>query len=239
VFTESAKVYDAIYSFKDYAGESERLHALIQKHKRSDGTSLLDVGCGTGGHVAYLRQWYAVEGLDLDPNILEVSRQRYPDVPFHQADMVGFDLGRQFDVVVCLFGSIGYAVTLPRMRQAIASMVSHLRPGGVLVVEPWLTPDRYSAGRLYAQFVDQPDLKVARMNVSAVENGVSILNFHYLIGTPAGVEHVVERHELGLFNDDEYQDAIRAVGLEVVPIPEGVGTWERGVYLARFLQCDT
>lgn len=166
MFTKSARFYDVLYSAKDYAGESARLHALIQQHKRSGGAALLDVACGAGGHLSYLRPQYALEGLDLDDTMLAVACERFPDIPFHCADMADFALGRKFDVVTCLFGSIGYVRTVERLRQMLANCARHLQPGGVLILEPWLTPDQFHPGAVYAVFVDQPDLKIARISVS-------------------------------------------------------------------------
>ena len=138
MFTKSAAFYDALYSFKDYPGEAERLHALIQERTppASAPRTLLDVACGTGHHLQYLRRWYTVEGVDLDAGLLDLARQRLPDVPLHQRDMADFDLGRRFDAVVCLFSAIGYVKTADRLRRAVACLAAHVAPGGVLVVEP-------------------------------------------------------------------------------------------------------
>lgn len=236
MFTKSQRFYDAIYAWKDYAEEARRLKRFIVEHKRSAGNALLDVACGTGGHVPYLRDDFAYEGLDLDPEMLALARQRFPDVPFHQGDMVDFDLGRTFDVVTVLFSSIAYTRTLPRLRQAIATMARHVRAGGVLVIAPFLTPDAWNPGHPYALFVDQPDLKLARINVSAVDASgtVAILDFHYLVGTPQGVEHFSEHHELGLFTDEEYRAAFTAAGLAVAYDAEGlIG---RGLYIGTRAQ---
>jgi len=191
VFVKSAEFYDAIYAGigKDYAGEAGRVHDLIRQHKRSAGSTLLDVGCGTGSHLVHLRQFYAVEGLDLDAGILDVARRNLPGVPFHQADMADFDLGRQFDAVTCLFSSIGYVKTVLRLQQTLQTFYRHTAPGGLVIVEPWLRPEVFYSGRIHATFIDQPELKIARMNVSQIEDGVSVLDFHYLVATPAGVEH--------------------------------------------------
>src|SRR5690242_12139387 len=125
MFTKSAAFYDAIYSFKDYSAEAVQVAAVIEQNKRSQGKTLLDVGCGTGQHLQYLGENYQVEGLDLDGELLKIARGRCPDVPFHQADMVDFDLGKQFDVVTCLFSSIGYAKTVERLDSAIAHIAHH------------------------------------------------------------------------------------------------------------------
>jgi ubiquinone/menaquinone biosynthesis C-methylase UbiE len=213
VFTRSAAFYDAVYAGKDYLGEAERVSSLIRTHGRASGNTLLDVACGTGGHLAYLKHHYAAEGLDIDPNLLAIARARHPELRFHLGDMVDFDLGRTFDAVVCLFSAIGYVVTVERLHAAIAAMARHLRPGGVLLVEPWITREGYTVGTVHALYVDRPTLKIARINVSAVQGRVSILEFHYLVGTPAGVDQFTERHELGLFTEDEYCDAAVAAGL--------------------------
>ena len=67
MFTKSEAFYDAIYSWKNYQREASRLRELIAVHKRSPGQALLDVACGTGSHIPYLREDFDVEGLDLDP----------------------------------------------------------------------------------------------------------------------------------------------------------------------------
>ncbi len=231
MFDKSAQFYDAIYAFKDYEGEAERLRAMIQARVPSPEVTLLDVACGTGLHLQYLKKQVAVEGLDLDPNMLEIARRRCPGVPFHQGDLVDFDLGRRFDVVMCLFSSIGYAKTLARMQQAVETMARHLRPGGLLVVEPWLTPDVFETGRFDARFVDESDLKIARITTTSREGTLSIIDFHYLVGTSDGVAHFTERHEVGLFTHDEYLDAFRAAGLTVDFDPDGF--MGRGLYLGR------
>jgi len=233
MFSKSARFYDAIYAAigKNYAAEVRKLRALIRQHKRSPGKALLEVACGTGCHAARLHRYYQVEGLDLDPKMLAVAREKCPGISFHQADMVDFDLGRQFDVVTCLFSSIGYVKTRVRLQQAIQAMSRHLVPGGVLLIEPWFAPDTFYPGRAHGLFVDQPDLKIARMNISRVEDGVSILDFHYLMATPRGIRHFTERHELGLFTHEEYLEAFRASGLEVVHDPEGLDG--RGLYIGK------
>ncbi len=210
--------------------EAETLHQLIEKHKHSSGRTLLDVACGTGGHIAHLKQRYEVEGLDLDQNMVRIAREKHPEIIFHQGDLVDFDLRKKFDVVMCLFGSIGYAKTKPRLEQAIRNMARHLLPGGVLIIEPWITPGDFKPNYLRSIFVDHPELRIARMNVSAVEDKVSILNFHYLVGTPQGIEYFRERHELGLFPLDEYEGSLRAAGLDTVFDPEGLTG--RGLYIA-------
>ena len=127
MFSNSARIYDAVYSFKDYGAEAERVHELIQE--RSPGaSSLLDVACGTGKHLEQFRRWYPdVAGVDLDEGLIDVARDRLDDVPLQLADMTSFDLGRKFDAVTCLFSSIGYVGTVERLASAIAAMAAHSR----------------------------------------------------------------------------------------------------------------
>lgn len=230
MFVESATVYDAIYGSRhDVAADAEKLHGLIASHTETTGSSLLDVACGTGLFPGHLRHRYAVEGLDLSPEMLAVARRKLPDIPFHQADMVDFDLGRQFDVVICLGSSIGYVASVSRLRRTLRTFADHMRPGGVVVVEPWFSPDEWQNGRLTANLIDEPDLKIARILVSGVQGCLSTLDIHYLVAEPNGVTTFTEHHALGLFTHDNYLAAFAEAGLTATHDP--VGLLGRGLYL--------
>jgi SAM-dependent methyltransferase len=228
MFLRSQRFYDAIYAWKDYQGDATKLHALIQE-RNPGARTLLDVACGTGKHLELLKPRYEVEGVDVDPEMVRIARERVPGVPIHEGNMVEFDLGRKFDVVTCLFSSIGYTGSVGRLDRAVASMSRHTAPGGVLIVEPWVTPETFEPGRPSASFVDEPDLKIARMDVPRVEGRFSVIDFHYLVATPEGIEHFTEHHEVVLFTHQEYLDAFRKANLDVEHDPEGL--MGRGLYI--------
>jgi SAM-dependent methyltransferase len=214
-YRESARVYDALCRAKDYRAASRRLLALIRRVV-PDARDLLDVGCGTGRHLEHLRARLRVEGLDASQQMLAVARRRLPGVPLHSGTLVRFDLGRRFDVVTCLFGSIGYSKTPLSLQRAVTCMARHVRPGGLLIVEPWIFPERFVAGRLVFDRVDDPDLKVARMYVTTRRGAVSVFDSHYVVATAAGVAHFTERQALGLFTDRQYRTAFEHAGMTVL-----------------------
>jgi SAM-dependent methyltransferase len=230
MFTKSAAIYDAIHAARfDAAAAANTVHTLIQAHKQTTGNALLDVACGTGAYLLQLRSHYDVEGLDLDPEMLGVARQKLLDVPLHQADLVDFDLSRRFDAILCLGSSIGYVETLDRLRRAVATLARHTLPGGVVIVEPWFGPEVWEQGRLTADLVDQPLLKIARVLVSGLDGRVSTLDIHYLVARPEKVEQFTEHHRLGLFTHEEYLTAFRSVDLHVTHDPHGL--LGRGLYI--------
>jgi len=232
MFAQTAQYYDKIYlSRKDYGAEAEKLTAIIRTYHRSPGNRLLDVACGTGLHLSYLKQHFQVEGLDFDEQLLAIARQRNPEVPLHHDDMIDFDLGRIFDIVTCLFSAIGYVKTLENLSRAIQCMVQHLSAGGVLLIEPWFTPETWRPGTVHARFIDESDLKIARINTSFVEGRLSAMDMHYLIGTPQGTEHYVERHALGLFTTEEMTHTLTDCGLRVTYDEDGlIG---RGLFIGQ------
>lgn len=209
----SARLYDRIYSAKDYKAEAAAVRGLVELH-RPGAASMLEVGCGTGGHLVHFREWFEVEGVDLSPAMLAIAREKLA-VPLHRQDMRTFALPRRFDVVACLFSSIGYVRSVDELDQAIANLARHLLVGGMLVVEPWFTPEQWRVpGSVRGEMVvDEENLKVARFVVSEVRGRFAVTPMHHLVAEPTGVTHFVERHELLLATAPEYEHAFVAAGL--------------------------
>ncbi len=216
-FSRSAQYYDALLTAagKDYARESAVICELVERYKRSPGRRLLDVACGTGRHLECLRERFECEGLDIDRGMLALAAERSADIPLHLADMIGFNLGTRFDVIVCLFGSIAYLPTVQRFEQAIANFARHLAPGGIAIVEPWLRPNEWEDGHVSARFADLPGMKIARMHVARRDELVAILNFHYMVAHTDGVRSFEETHRLLLLSDEQYHDAFLRTGFEL------------------------
>jgi SAM-dependent methyltransferase len=233
MFSEAPELYDLIYQqFKDYAQESGQIAALLERI-HPDAESVLDVACGTGEHARILRtRGYEVDGVDIEPAFIRIARQKNPGGSFFEADMLSFDLGRRYDVVMCLFSSIAYVKTLAKVRSALENFRRHLAPRGVVLVEPWFGPGQWHPGSVHMRTAEAEDIKVCRMSYSSVSGRVSVLEFHYLIGGAAGIEHKKEVHELGLFTPEEMSRCFADAGLSVVE-HDAKGLDGRGLFIAR------
>lgn len=231
MYARSAQFYDPLYRAmgKDYGAESRAIRDVIEARKRSPGNALLDAACGTGLHLAQLREWYDCEGIDVDRSMLSIAAARLPGVRLHCMDMIGFHLDRSFDAIVSLFGAVGYLPNAGRLDQVIRDMARHLVPGGVLAIEPWISPEAWKDGLVSALFVDEPDLKISRMSVSRRDGNVSIMNFHFTIAQRDGIRTFTEPHRLTLFTEAEYRHAFDAAKLAVEHDPTGVNG--RGLYI--------
>lgn len=224
MFDRSAELYDAIYDAigKDYATEADTVLSHIREAGGSEPATLLDVACGTGRHLEYFSQTAACVGVDIEPGLLAVAARRCPGVELVQGDMTDFDVGRTFDAVTCLFSSIGYVRTVEGLQRAARCLAAHVSEGGVLVVEPWFTPEMWGGRRVQVVQAEGAGFTAVRMMNSSLEDGLSVLDAHYLIGSQSGVTHLTERHALGLFSFEQYADAFATAGLSVSVDPEGV-----------------
>lgn len=229
-YTKSAAFYDAIYHWKDYATEAQKLDAVIQRAKQTSGNTLLEVACGTAEHARHLHEPYAITGLDLDEEMLAVAREKLPDITFHRGDMRDFDLGKQFDIVTCLFGSIGYMLTMDELIQALTMMRRHTKQGGTLIVEPFVLRERWKGGRISAIHVDLPGMILTRITKTEDQGTIATLDFHYLVGIEGEIKYFIEHHELALYTLEQYLLAFRSAGLDASFDPEGL--MGRGLFTA-------
>ena len=171
-------------------------------------------------------------GVDLDEEMLAIAGERVPEIPLYAGDMTNFRLDQRFDVVVCLFSSIGYAKTVTRMERAIANMASHVQQNGILAVEPWITPESWLVGKAQSSTAETEEFVITRMMVAEpVERGRVV--FEYLIGDSTGISRVSETHEMGWFTHDEYIAAFEKADLEVEHDEYGLSGC--GMYFGRKL----
>lgn len=222
IYEIMAKYYDEMYSWKDYEKETQRLVEIIENYKISEGKTLLDVGCGTGAHIMYLKDHYDVTGVDLSESMLKVARDKFNDIQFFKQNMISMQLGMKFDVITSLFGSIGHLLSEEDISNAAKSFSEHLKNGGVAVIEPFLTEEKVHPRSIGLLTLDRPDIKVARVNTSKIEGKILYLNFHFLVATEDGVEHYVDPSPIGIFPKSVFVEAMEGNGFKVEYVEPGL-----------------
>lgn len=224
----SPEIYDLVYSYKDYEKEASEIESLIKLNKPECKT-ILDIACGTGRHHSYLKKNFAIDGIDLNEGFLKRAQEVNPSGHYHVADMSNFNSNKKYDVITCLFSSIGYNVTLEKLNTTLACFYDCLNENGIVFIEPWFTPEVWEVGKLHMLTFDKENLKVCRMNQSDADGRISITNFQYLVGTPDnGIKHYEERHELGLFTREEMLHSFTNANFEVRYDETGIAG--RGLY---------
>ncbi len=118
-------------------GGAPSIDLLVERCGITEGSHVLDVGCGTGGNAAYLAERYGcrVTGIDISELMVEQAKRRASkldklELDFHIGD--AYDLGfpdESFDVVLTIFVS-----QFLDLHRAFPEFMRVLRTGGYLGV---------------------------------------------------------------------------------------------------------
>lgn len=218
-----AQHYDLMYDWKNYAQDALLIKAYIEQHKKTDGTTLLEIACGTGLYIAQLRADFQITGLDLSQPMLNIAKHKFPNLPFVCADMRTFKLNQTFDVILCLFSSIAYLTTHEELSQALSNFYAHLNRGGIALVEPFISPNVFRENNLSAVNIDKPDIKLSRQSISTRKQHIAHIDMHTLVTTlQTGSLYFHEQHRLSLFSHTEYLEIAEKVGFKAQILSDGL-----------------
>ena len=200
-YTILAKYYDVLFwNTKDYKAEALEIRRAIEKYKKSSGSDLIDVACGTGRHLSYLSKWYLCTGVDLNREMLKLAKKNAKNVRLLQADMTQLRMKKKFDAVTCLFSAIGHLNSYQNLEKAIKNFSALLKPGGILIIDGWFDTRHWTPGYVHAISTDTGRIKIARASFSGRRGRTSWHEDHWLIAEwGKGVRYVVDRQEQGLF----------------------------------------
>ncbi len=102
-------------------------------------------------------------------------------------------------------------------------MARHLKPGGWLILEPWVEPDEWKPELVDANesFDETSKVKILQARQASTDGSVSILQIDYHIETPAETLDFSETHRLGLFTREKIESALKKAAFESRYLPQG------------------
>jgi SAM-dependent methyltransferase len=128
--------YSGVYDL--FLPDYERFIQIIEKAIREylpDPQSLLELACGTGNILQHFVNQYEVSGLDISASMLEQAKKKLPGVPLYEMNMANFNLGRKFDVIVCMYDSINHLLKYEDWIMTFKCVRNHLNPGSVFIFD--------------------------------------------------------------------------------------------------------
>ena len=220
IYYDISKYYDLMYvNDETYQTEINRVFSIVNQYKNSAGNELLDIACGTGAQAVYLQNHFNVTGIDLNNEMLSVAKEKVKSAVFMKADMFDFDLGKQFDVIVSLYGAIGHAETIKDLFNGMKCVYKHLKKGGIFIITPFNTKESYNDALVIrsraSNFTGLTGF--CRMEtVKRLSDDKIIIEMHHLISNELNVKYHKYTQYISLFSEGEYINSIQTAGLKII-----------------------
>lgn len=118
---------------------------LSKQFRKSGGTRLLDLACGSGSYsLALSREGFQVTGLDLDLDMIRLAKEKrsnqmgsasHPE--FIQGDMLELSryFSQEFEGVFCIGNSLVHLDTEVKLEQGLTEAAKILKPGGSYIAQ--------------------------------------------------------------------------------------------------------
>lgn len=236
VFREYAHYYDLLYRDKDYQGEADYVHGLIQDHAPG-ARSILNLGCGSGRHDQCLvARGYTVTGVDISEEMLHAARNAATGtiaLDYMPGDIRSVRLGKKFDAVISLFHVMSYQISNHDLLAAFRTAHEHLKPRGAFIFDCWYGPGVLSARpQMRTKVLEDEQIAVTRTAHPEMkqEQNVVDVNYQLLVRNKLdGREHEIrETHRMRYLFQPEIILFLSLTGFEL----EAAHEWFSGSPLA-------
>ncbi|HNI26153.1 MAG TPA: class I SAM-dependent methyltransferase [Leptospiraceae bacterium] len=136
LYEELAEYYYEIEKHsRNFRHEIDFLNEVFQAYGVN---SVLDLGCGTGEHLAELQKMgFQITGIDSSREMVKVSKKRFPGINVREGRIQKFHSEIQHDAVICLYGTFNYLIENIDLQNSFQSIRNALKSGGVLFLDIW------------------------------------------------------------------------------------------------------
>ena len=115
--------------------DGSELYNILEKHL-AENLTLLELGCGPGNDINFLREKYTVTGSDLSDEFLLRCKKKFSDMTFIKLDAVSISTDTTFD---CLFSNkVLHHLTPGNLRKSFKRQQKVIVKNGIFAHTFWL-----------------------------------------------------------------------------------------------------
>lgn len=232
--------YDELYREKDYSAECDLLTEAFRRYAPTPVGSILDLGCGTGGHAIELaRRGHAVAGVDRSAEMLRRGEAKAAaaglSIAWSCADVRDFHFDRRFDAAISMFSVLGYLTSNSDLHACFRRVRDHLQAGSLFIFEVWFGPAvlamRPEPRRQRTVLLDGETYE--RESTAEIDLLAQCCRLSYSMKRQDGTIADSERHDVRFFFPQEIALLLEASAFETIRIsrfptlddPADVNSW--------------
>lgn len=221
-YEKFAYAYDRMMKNVNYPRWARYLKSLFEKND-SKPRRILDIACGTGALTVLLAtKGYEMTGVDRAAGMLHIAREKAEahdvQVNFHQGDMRNFQLNQRFDVILCTYDSINYAITEDELSSVFQCASEHLEPDGLFIFD--ITTERniveHFHNKTFAE--NHEDYSYIWRNNYFYHTKMCRTHLTFFIRDGATFHRFEEIHQQKMFEVDTVKALLKAAGYKTLSI---------------------
>jgi SAM-dependent methyltransferase len=220
-FGRYSRFYDSFYATKNYSDEVDFLTRIAGLRTRN---SILDLGCGTGGHDLLLSQHgYCVTGVDISKGMIQqaITKRKKAGLSteFVLGDIRTIRLEKKFDLVISMFAVISYQTTNEDFLATLTTSREHLDPGNLFIFDAWYGPAvLHQLPEKRIKEIDIYGERIQRIAIPEIDYLKNIVTVHFRVirGSEAQKqEEIKEDHPMRYFFAPEVDLFAKQTGFEI------------------------
>ena len=134
IFNKYSEYYDVIYKKKNYLKETN----YVLSHLKKKPKNILDIGCGTGGHLSYFsKKKIDTVGVDSSKQMISIAKKKNPGLKFIHSDAKSFLFRYKFDLITSLFHVTSYINKDKDLLRIFKNVKKHLNKNGTYIFDYW------------------------------------------------------------------------------------------------------
>jgi len=184
-FKDYSKVYNLIYTQKDYDGEALYVHKNIQKYNPGS-LNILELGCGSGIHANSLSKYeYNILGIDMSQSMINEANSEVRNsqrITLAQGDARFFRSDKPYENIISLFHVLSYMSTNEDVEDFFKSAYSNLMPDGLLIFDFWYSPAvQYHRPETRIKRISNDEIEVFRVAEPKIHENDNLVDVNYSI----------------------------------------------------------
>lgn len=211
-----AKIYDKLMKDVPYDDIAKIVDEKIKKHK-IENNIILDLACGTGTLTKALAdKGYEMIGADTSFDMLQVAKEKNPDILFLNQSMEDFELYGTVGTIVCSLDSINYLLDDESLNNTFRLCNNYLEPDGLLIFD---INTEYKFKNILADNIytyDNEDIFYVWENNFSEEEKLCDFYLTFFVKEKDNYSRFDEVHTERAYSEKEIEKALKNNGFEVV-----------------------